>query len=70
MEKEEIEEEQKKTNLFGIFRKIPIMAIIFPPIGIMMLIKFSPRSSRRTRRITYNYLRALRALRALRGGKL
>ncbi|MBT6440690.1 MAG: hypothetical protein HOK72_13365 [Flavobacteriales bacterium] len=40
MEKEEIEEEQKKTNLFGIFRKIPIMAIIFPPIGIMMLIKF------------------------------
>jgi len=40
VEKEEIEEEQKKTNLFGIFRKIPIMAIIFPPIGIMMLIKF------------------------------
>ena len=40
MEKEKIEEEQKKTKLFGIFRNIPIIAIIFPPIGIMMLIRF------------------------------
>ena len=40
MEKEEIEEEQENTKLFRIFRKIPIMAIIFPPIGIMMLIRF------------------------------
>ena len=38
--KKKSKKNKKKTNLFGIFRKIPIMAIIFPPIGIMMLIKF------------------------------
>ena len=40
MEKEKIEGKQKKTKLFGIFRNIPFIAIIFPPIGIMMLMRF------------------------------
>ena len=39
MEKEEKKEEQKNSELFGVFRKIQIIAIIFPPIGIMMLIR-------------------------------
>ena len=39
MKKEEINE-QKESKYSSILRNIPIRAIIFPPVGIIMLLNF------------------------------
>ena len=39
MKKEE-KNEQKESKYSSILRKIPIRAIIFPPVGIIMLLNF------------------------------